>query len=107
MLPQKSSTLPIIWGRPRLNLESMLRHKSTIGILFLAIHRTNHNASDSIPTRVHFAQFKDNGSKLSGEMRTDKKANHRYRIDKSCIGGTQLQELYCEQTVRLSSALLS
>ena len=33
MLRQKSSTLPIIWGRTPLNLESMLQHKSTIGIL--------------------------------------------------------------------------
>ena len=40
-------------------------------------------------------------------MWTDKKANHRYRIDKPCNGGTQLQELHCEQTVRRSWALLS
>ena len=33
MLRQKSSTLPIIWCRTGLNLESMLQHKSTIGIL--------------------------------------------------------------------------
>ena len=106
MLPQKSSTLPIIWGRTRLNLESMLRHKSANGIPFFAIQRTNYNGSHSIPTRVHSAQFKDKGSKLSGEMRTDKRANNRYRIGKPCIGGTHLQELHCEQTVRLSSALL-
>jgi len=67
---------------------------------------TNHNASYSIPNRVHSAQFKDNASKLSGEMRTDKRANHRYKIGKPLIGGTQLQELHCEQTVWLSSPLL-
>ena len=41
---------------------------------------------------MHFVQFKENASKLSGEMRTDKRANHRNRIDKPRIGGTQLQE---------------
>ena len=30
-------------------------------------------------------------------MRRDKPANYRYKIGKPCIGGTQLQELYCEQ----------
>ena len=67
---------------------------------------TNRNATYSIPIRVHSAQFKDNASKLSGEMRRGKRASHRYTIDKPCIGGTQLQELYREQTVWLSSALL-
>ena len=58
---------------------------------------------------MHFAQFKDNASKLSGKMRTDKRANQRYRIDKidkPRIGGTQFQKLYGEQTVWLSFALL-
>ena len=68
--------------------------------------RTNRDASYSIPIRAHSAEFKDNASKLSGEMRIDKPANYRYKTGKPCIGGTQLQELYCEQTVRLSSALL-
>ena len=66
---------------------------------FYSRNRTNRNATYSIPIRVHSALFKDNASKLSGEMRRDKRARHRYRIDKPCIGGTQLQELYCEQTV--------
>ena len=39
-------------------------------------------------------------------MRRDKRANHRYKIGRPRIGGTQLQELYCEQTVWLPSALL-
>ena len=33
-------------------------------------------------------------------------ADSWYRTDKECIGGTQLQELHCEQTVWLSSSLL-
>ena len=39
-------------------------------------------------------------------MPIDKPAIYRHKIGKPCIGGTQLQELHCEQTVRLSSALL-
>ena len=73
---------------------------------FYSQNWTNHNASYSIPIRVYSALFKDSASKLSGEMRRDKRASHRYRIYKPCIGGTQLQELHCEQTVWLSSALL-
>ena len=68
--------------------------------------RTNRDASHSIPIRAHSAQFKGNARKLPGEMRIDKPANYRYKIGKPCIGGTQLQELHCEQTLRLSSALL-
>ena len=44
-------------------------------------NRTNRNATYSVPIRVHSALFKDNASKLSGEMRRDKRANHRYKID--------------------------
>ena len=33
--------------------------------------------------RVHSALFKDNASKLSGEMRTDKQANHRALVGHS------------------------
>ena len=89
-----------------LKFNHMIRPKSSTCHTFHSVYRTNRNASYSIPIRVHSALFKDNASKLSGEMRRDKRARHRYRIDKPCIGGTQLQELHCEQTVWLSSPLL-
>ena len=89
-----------------LKFNRMQWQKSRTWHTFYSRNRTNRNASYSIPIRVHSALLKDNASKLSGEMRRDKRVDHPYKIDKPSIGGTQLQELYCEQTVRLSSALL-
>ena len=38
-------------------------------------------------------------------IRTGKWTNHRYRIDEPCISRTQLQNLFCKQTVWLFELL--